>query len=63
MVHDQASWPIISQMLPFLALSFDAASHQAVVLVSLQQELPEAIFGSDLIFLNFLSIFFTFFQF
>jgi hypothetical protein len=30
-------------MLPFLALSFDAAAHQAVISVSLQQELPEAI--------------------
>jgi len=42
MVHDKATWLAIEQQLAFFAIAFDAASEQAVVVVSFLEEVPEA---------------------
>jgi len=46
MVKDETRWMPVGNLGTFFTITFDAASQKAVVLPSLEQERPEAIFAS-----------------
>jgi len=53
MIKDETCWSPIGYLGTFFAISFDAASQKAIVLLSLEQERPEAIFASVVLFNHF----------
>lgn len=53
MIKDEACRSSVNDLGTFFAVSFDATSQQAVVLLSLKQECPEAIFASVVLFNHF----------
>jgi len=46
MVKDQSRWMPVGHLGTFFAVTFDAAAQKAVILLSLKQERPEAVFAS-----------------
>jgi len=53
MIQNETSWSSIDNQLSFFAVTFNTASHQAIVILSIQKELPESIFTTIMLFNHF----------